>query len=693
MNSSTTIEGPEHAAAAARHELPAAHAALRSTYRGETQIGIARAIIIAVTAGLAWYTWGHWGDFQIDCGREIYVPTAISQGKLLYRDIWYPYGPLAPYSKAALFRIFGIHMNVLYGFGIALAVGAALVAFEIGRRLNLGVTASLVAPLLLLSQAFHPFIFNLIFPYSYGASVACFLGLACLCFVLLHATTRRTWHLGFAALLASLVALSKQEFGVACLLLLALDIAGAYVTRRSPRELFRDISVALAGLTPAFAIYGWFVWKISARGLFTDNWIPVPGTYFMRTYGKKMLADQGFRFDPYEWLDFAKFVVLSAALWWALARVNAAVVERFRLRSRRSIALLLAGNIVPVAMVLHTSWAAKVLLVPLTRIFGPSSVFVQGLADIRGFLGSVLLPRGLFLIGIVFLASGIFKLWKRRDCGLVESALAIYALMAGLRQMMGVSLQTAVFFNTSLVLIFIIVLKKILNWGSRNLDATRRGWLVNGLLAAEGIWLFLMFFPNPSPLPAPLTTSIGTIYTQPDIATIAPQIISFMKTHTKNHKDILVIPEPPSLYVFAGMQSPTHWHQLHPGIVPPDHEQEYINELKSSDVRYILIAHRHWPEYGVAGFIEDGYNHEIYRWIMANYTQVGQFGPLTQTVVPRTFMMWIYERKGAQEKSSGNPEVPLAQPVSQRREDVTSLPVIADASRTPLAVIDNTSVR
>ncbi len=33
------------------------------------------------------------GDFQIDNGRELYVPVSILHGKLLYRDIWYMYGP------------------------------------------------------------------------------------------------------------------------------------------------------------------------------------------------------------------------------------------------------------------------------------------------------------------------------------------------------------------------------------------------------------------------------------------------------------------------------------------------------------------------------------------------------------------------------------------------------------------------
>src|SRR6266852_7642784 len=147
---------------------------------------------------------GHWGDCQIDNGRELYVPVSILHGKLLYRDIWYMYGPLAPYLQALLFRIFGIHLNVLYGFGLLLTIASALVTFEIARRFRLPLPASLVPSLFFLLESYFPFIFNFIFPYSYAATLGSFLGLACLYFVLKHASRMRTLVFGFAALLASL---------------------------------------------------------------------------------------------------------------------------------------------------------------------------------------------------------------------------------------------------------------------------------------------------------------------------------------------------------------------------------------------------------------------------------------------------------------------------------------------------------
>src|SRR2546421_3744193 len=101
-----------------------------------------------------------------------------------------------------------------------------------------------------------------------------------------------------------------------------------------------------------------------------------------------------------------------------------------------------------------------------------------------------------------------------------------------------------------------------------------------------------------------------------------------MKTHARNGKAIPVLPEPPSLYVFAGMEAPSRWYSLVPGYVAPDQEQSYINELRTNQVKYVLIANRALTEYGVQGFANGGYNIPIHDWIMANYTKVGQFGPV-----------------------------------------------------------------
>ena len=607
------------------------------------QIWMARAVIVSVTGALAWYTWGHWGDFQIDNGRELYVPAEILKGKLLFRDLWYMYGPLAPYLKALLFRIFGVHLTVLYIFGLALTIGTALLTFETARFFNLGLVGSTVPALFFLVEAFYPFIRNFIFPYSYAAALGAFLGLACLYFTMRHASSLRTLHLGLAALLGGLVILTKQEVGFACLVLLGFEIVASYLLRRSVPEFIRNIVVCFAGLLPALAGYVWFVWQLSAKVIFLENWISTPGTYFMRTFGKITLPEQGFRFVPSELLEAMEFTLLGIALWALVACVTVSAVKKLGLSSRLSIAVAAFVSLFPMwisalvyvvlfpwGVVGDSGWATRLLLIPL----------IQGIC-----------PKGIFFLVLGFTIHALWKLRRAQSSALVvqEAGLGIYASLVAVRQMMELQptlYKCSVFFNVPAFLIFVILVYRIIRWAcrSRSLDAKRGDLVAGSLLAAEAGMLFLLFFPKPQMLPARLATEYGSFYTRSDVATLFPQIISFMKTHTRNGKDILVLPEPPSLYVFAGMEAPSRWYSLLPGSLAPEQEQEFIDEVASNQVQYVLIANRNLVEYGVRGFMNDGYNHSIYKWIMENYVQVGQFGPLPGAPYP-PYIVSVLEKK------------------------------------------------
>jgi hypothetical protein len=156
--------------------------------------GAARSTIVVLALILAWLTWAHWGDIQVDCGRELYVPAEILRGKLLYRDLWYYYGPLEPYLAAALLWIFGQYLNVFYLFGLTLATACALLSFDIGKMLAGRAVGFTVAAAVLL-QGFQGSVFNYIFPYAYAAPLGLLFALLCLSFALRHALYRNPRHL------------------------------------------------------------------------------------------------------------------------------------------------------------------------------------------------------------------------------------------------------------------------------------------------------------------------------------------------------------------------------------------------------------------------------------------------------------------------------------------------------------------
>src|SRR5580700_2613341 len=64
--------------------------------------------LVLLWAWKVYTTWGAWGDLTIDSGHEMYIPSLLSQGKQLYRDVWFMYCPAAPYFTSFLFRLFGV---------------------------------------------------------------------------------------------------------------------------------------------------------------------------------------------------------------------------------------------------------------------------------------------------------------------------------------------------------------------------------------------------------------------------------------------------------------------------------------------------------------------------------------------------------------------------------------------------------
>lgn len=444
----------------------------------------------------------------------------------------------------------------------------------------------------------------------------------------------------WASLVASLVILTKQEFGAACLGLLGFEIAAGYWSRRSAPELLRNIAVCCAGMIPAVAGYGWFVWKTSARLIFFENWISTPGTYFMRTFAKITIPAQGLRFVPKELLLANEYTALGMAIWALLACLAVAAIKKLNLTSRPSIALTVFAIFFPL-------WLAAIAFVTLYPwgIVNPSADWSTLVIP----LTEPVIPHGLFFLMILAIGYALWKLVKEPhdQMALLEGAVGVYGALVGLRVMMKLRpslFDCTVFFNGPAFIVFTILLYKLIRWACRSLDKRRSDIAIASMFAAEAISLVLLLFPKPAMLPAKLTTDVGSFYTRPDVAVLYPQIISFMKTHTQNGRDILVLPEPPSLYVFAGMEAPSRMYSLVPGYVAPDQEQQYIDQISASHVRYVLIANRILTEYHVAGFANGGYNPQIYQFIMANYQKVGQFGPLPDAEFP-PFTMWIYEKK------------------------------------------------
>ncbi|MGO9395270.1 MAG: glycosyltransferase family 39 protein [Desulfobaccales bacterium] len=137
---------------------------------------IGPAVITLVFLILSFWTWRKWPDLLIDFGRELYMPWQINSGKVLYKDLAYWNGPLAPYLNALWFRIFGVSFTTLVYCNLAIIIAICSIIFSLIKRSCDRTTAVMACIVFLCTAAFPQFIemgsFNFVSPYDHSVTHA-----------------------------------------------------------------------------------------------------------------------------------------------------------------------------------------------------------------------------------------------------------------------------------------------------------------------------------------------------------------------------------------------------------------------------------------------------------------------------------------------------------------------------------------
>ena len=173
-------------------------------------------VVVIVGIAMAWLSWLKWCDPIIDFGRELYIPWALCQGKILYKDInMFFYGPLSYHVNASLFKIFGVHINTIVGFNLLLILVAAFLIHKIMKTISNASCAffSVLAFIILFAfPRYFPILNdNFVTPYSHAATHGTVLSFLALYLVSQYLNTRRLAYASFCWFVIGLVLLTKVE--------------------------------------------------------------------------------------------------------------------------------------------------------------------------------------------------------------------------------------------------------------------------------------------------------------------------------------------------------------------------------------------------------------------------------------------------------------------------------------------------
>jgi hypothetical protein len=583
--------------------------------------GISYASVLALIllwAARVYTTWETWGDLSIDSGHEMYVPALLAQGKMLYRDVWFMHGPLSPYFNSVLFRLFGIHLNVLYWAGSLSALGSGIFLFLTGKQLGARL-AGWTAGSVVVIQAFHSWHFCFPLPYAfasvYGCLIACvFLWLA----VRAALSANVAWVFG-AGTAAAVALLLKLEFGVATYAILFLLIVLKAWRDRSWRTALRDFVAILPGVIVCAVVIHWMVSIGGFRFITEENIVSFPGTSFMKTYGKMWLERNGLSFTLEAFQEalirgiFTAGAIFGAwsLIWWKRRDTKSVVIR----------GAVLAGLIV---FVLWRHWG------------------IQSIA------GALFFPRDLILyVSLAAIAAGALFLRKPESNQAV--ALVILLSFSGLLAfrvlLRNVPAGYPIYYNGPAVLSFLLLLRPILPRAGVAKRTIRRNELLICMACLAVVASYsIKLLADPTDLER-LTTERGSIRVPKQVARNYRAAIQFMKEKAAQGQMVLSVPEDTSLYFLSGTDCPTRVFQFSPGIIPAGKmTEETIRQIEEKPVGYLLWSNRTYPDYGAPVFGKD-FDQAIGDDLKAHYRRAG-------LLVPDSYLDWqviftAWERKPA----------------------------------------------
>ena len=586
--------------------------------RGMVALGIAG--LAALTAFQMYATWATWGDLSIDAGHEMYVPWVLSEGQMLYRDVWYHYGPGAVYFNSWLFTIFGKHLAMLYFAGGVSALVSAIFLFLTGSELSYPLPGWVAGAVVVL-EAFHEGLFCFPLPYSFAAVYGCATTCALL-WLLVRGLRSSGWMwMTTGGLLAAAGLLMKLEFGVACYAALAMAATFRLVAEKNWKRFAKDLAAMIPGLAICAAVIGWMVSIRGASFITQENIMSWPTSFFMRTYGKAWLAQTGLAFSGEALLTALKHTVLVAGTLLAL---------RLLLSEKK---MSLRGNLLVILLVLGLVAYCRMLLWELSLTWVVQTVFFPKAMVLYTAAGAAI-------------AACYWLREPKKNRAAQLALLLVFSSFLAFRLLLNMSPDGyPIYYNGPVTLGYLILLMIVFGAreGENNPGARRAGTVaLVGCLAAVAMVAVLK---GRRVNPVPFETKYGTLQVSQRVADNYRVALAFLQEKKARGEAVLILPEDTSLYFLSDTYTPTRVYAFNPGIVAPGRmTEELFREIEQKNVKYLLWSNRTFVEYGVPDFGRD-FNQELAHYLKSRFEPKG---PLVAGGEEHWLTLVVWERAGAE---------------------------------------------
>ncbi|HEX5400018.1 MAG TPA: hypothetical protein VFY06_13315 [Verrucomicrobiae bacterium] len=562
--------------------------------------------IAAVFVGLAALSWRKWADPLIDFGQQLYVPWRLSRGAILYHDVSYVYGCLSVCYHAALFKIFGVSLNVILASNFLILIFLLLLIYGLFLKSSDVLTATTVGlalTVLAFSQLLDVANYNYLCPYSHEEFHGVVLAVLMMAFLSQWLQKGWKWPVALSGVCLGMIFLTKPEVFVGALAPFFVALLLRW-RQASVLELGKSFLLALAaGLIPLAGFYLGFRSEMNSadalRAVF-GAWLPLLHSTGLNIpiYRAMTGMDAPLIHIGQALVEFGGLAVIVGFCIWRLTRPTLKPLER-------AVIFALAGG-----LSLNYGWQKCGHCLPLLVLiavvlwwlesrrnseFGiRNSEFVILWLSFSFFLLAKLgfnpkiAQYGVFLAMPAFLSAFYLLLHllphflERRglDSKSFRIAMLIF-LLAGLARL---TIQSALFYKDK--------------------DFT----------LGSGGDRIVTYNPN---------------LTNPKIAPVGAAMASaanWIETHTAPTNTLAVLPEGVMLNYLTRRDNPTPY-CVFAFEVWAYGEENMLAAYKQHPPDYIVLVQRDSSEYGVPYFgLEKGYGYDVMQWVRTNYRQVYLIG-------------------------------------------------------------------
>ena len=481
---------------------------------------------------------GHYSGILIDFGREVYYPQEILNGKILYKDLFNIYGPLAYQFNAVLYKIFGIKLSTLYGVGIFTSLltvsGIYLIAqkflskflsFAIGFfTIAIGVTATSI--------------FNFHFPYSWAVMYGLTAFLYSLYFLLKYWDEKNTKNLYLSSFLAGIAITCKYDF-----LLYALIVFAISAKEKNWKAI---VSFFIAPILSFGALF--------IQGLKIDSLVNSLLTTSLMAKSKTLIyfyQNSGIYFNP-------KAIFTDFILFLKTAIPFGAILSGIYLFNKKKYVAIFLSVI---------GWILFLLLFSIKFAFG-------------------FLPILLMLLFITELIKS--KSENKYDIKTIILALSAIAVCAKVFWVMLLGSYGNYYVSISLVALFAILFKYL----PKNLEKVAGIYTLAMSLIIILSNSFALKHENNK-----VSTPIGTMHTSKAYAESSNELIKYIDQNTKKDDKIVIFPEGMTINFLTQRNADDYYNSLLPLYTETFGEEKIINHYKKNLPEFVIFNNLDMKDY------------------------------------------------------------------------------------------------